>query len=198
MYSPASPGGEIPARAADHRAHLELEVEALAARRHRDVLAGTRQRVRVREVAERRLVPDRRNRRVRVRVLDHARDVLLEHREVADRRRLHRGEQCGLVECHLSPHAAGDPLPLDGVHAQHIEHPNAVIQNPDRVTLDHGRASAAVIVNSSDPHDESFQMGADAVMMTALRVASGSIGSEWSCSHWPTFSEPSTIARQRS
>ena len=26
-------------------------------------------------------------------------------------------------------------------------------------------------------------MGADAVMMTALRVASGSIGSEWSCSH---------------
>ncbi len=86
MYSPASPGVRSRPGPADHRRHLELEVEPPAPRRHRDVVAGTGQRIRVREVAERRLVPDRRDRRVRVRVLDHALDVLLEHREVADRR----------------------------------------------------------------------------------------------------------------
>ena len=125
--------------------------------------------------------------------------MLFEHAEVAYRRGEDRGEEGRLGERHFGLHAAGDSLPLDGVHAQHIDRLDAVLQNPDRVAADHRRARAAPVVNSCDPHSlSSVQIGAEAVMMTALRVASGSIGSEWSCSHFPTRSDPSTMARQRS
>jgi hypothetical protein len=53
-------------------------------------------------------------------------------------------------ELRLDP--PGEPLSLDGVRAEHVDHLDAVLQNSDRLAIDHPRAGAAPVVNSSDPH----------------------------------------------
>ena len=106
MWPAASDGVEVAAVGAgdpaDDRADLELEVEALGLRRTH-LGAGRDDRVRVREVERRELVP----------LVDHvagavdrrgdALDVLLEGDEVAHARRHERGEQLDLGERHRSP-----------------------------------------------------------------------------------------------
>ena len=101
MWPAASPGDRSrpsePDDAADHGADLELEVEPLGARRAH-LGAGRDDRVRVREVEGRELVP----------LVDHvagavdrggdALDVLLERHEVAHARGHERGEQLDLGE----------------------------------------------------------------------------------------------------
>ena len=129
---PGLAGRQVTPGAADHRRHLELEVEPPAPRRHRDLLAGTGHGVGVGEVAERRLVPDRRDRRVRVRVLDHALDVLLEHREVAHRRGLDRRQQARLGQRQLRLDARRRSAPARWGPRRARRPPRRRFQNPDR------------------------------------------------------------------
>ena len=106
-------GPEVRPGAADDGRDLELEVERRAARRHRDLVVGAGDGVGVREVTERRLVPDAGTLASgRRRVLIDAFDVLLEHGEVADRRRLDGGEEPHGRDRHLLARQRGETVAL--------------------------------------------------------------------------------------
>ncbi len=96
-HLPRPLGGQVAAVAADDRRDLELEVEPLGVRRHRDVVVRSGHRVRRHEEEDRRVVPLAGRARVAVAAL-HPVDVRLEGEEVAHRHRVDRRQQHHLVE----------------------------------------------------------------------------------------------------
>ena len=139
---------------ADDRAHLELEVQALGLRRAH-LGAGRDDRVRVREVEGRELVP----------LVDHvaravdrrgdALDVLLEGHEVAHARRHEGGEQLDLGERHG---CRGIGLGREHGHVcepgrEHVGDRQAPREAHHGVADDEALADAAVMSPPCDPHE---------------------------------------------
>ena len=94
MYDAAVIGWHVTARAADHRGDLQLEVEQLASRGHRDVVVWTVHGIGVGEVERGRFVPLLGDTGVITGQAGDALDVSLERHEVPDRGRIgHRRPQ---------------------------------------------------------------------------------------------------------
>ena len=182
-------GREVASVATDHGGDLQLVVEELAPRRDRDVVVWADERVRVGEVERRRLVPARMHLPGRLVESHHAFDMPLEGEEIADRRRVERGEQPDRRERHCFP----GRLRAVGLTEQ-VEHAHRIREEPKQVAVGEGDARTGLRRDPRDPHTGAAVTCTD-LIVSPTKSASG--GGVCSISQMPICREISQISRHR-